>query len=44
VESVQDWPYSTFHRWVKQGVYPPDWGSKVHGVMEFDDLDITAME
>ncbi len=20
-----DWPYSTFHRWVKEGVYAPDW-------------------
>jgi len=44
VESVQDWPYSTFHRWVKQGVYPADWGSKAHGIMEFDDLDTSAME
>ena len=44
VESVQDWPYSTFHRWVKQGVYPQLWGSKAHGIMEFDDLDTSAME
>ena len=21
-----DWPYSSFHRHVKAGVYPPDWG------------------
>jgi putative transposase len=26
VERVQDWPYSTFHRWVERGVYPVDWG------------------
>ena len=26
VERVSDWPYSTFHRYVKQGVYPVDWG------------------
>jgi len=26
VESVRDWPYSTFHRHVKQGAYPADWG------------------
>jgi putative transposase len=26
VESVRDWPYSTFHRHVKQGTYPADWG------------------
>ena len=26
VQRVQDWPYSSFHRWVEQGVYEPDWG------------------
>jgi putative transposase len=25
VEHVNDWPYSTFHRYVKCGVYPADW-------------------
>ena len=25
VKQVKDWPYSTFHRWVRQGVYPLDW-------------------
>ena len=25
--SVADWPYSTFHRLVKRGVYAPDWGA-----------------
>jgi putative transposase len=25
VTRVQDWPYSSFQRMVKQGVYPPDW-------------------
>jgi putative transposase len=25
VERVVDWPYSTFHRLVKRGVYPSDW-------------------
>jgi putative transposase len=25
VKRVCDWPYSTFHRWVEQGVYSPDW-------------------
>ena len=44
VESVKDWPYSTFHRWVKRGVYPLDWGSTPHEIMGFDDLDISAME
>jgi putative transposase len=22
---VPDWPHSTFHRFVKTGIYPPDW-------------------
>jgi len=26
VKQVKDWPYSTFHYWVRQGVYPLDWG------------------
>ncbi len=25
VTQVQDWPHSTFHRWVAQGIYPLDW-------------------
>jgi putative transposase len=25
VQRVVDWPYSTFHRYVQQNVYPPDW-------------------
>lgn len=25
VAHAADWPWSTFHRWVKQGVYPADW-------------------
>jgi putative transposase len=25
VKVVKDWPYSTFHRFVEQGVYPQDW-------------------
>ena len=27
VSRVGDWPYSTFHRYVREGLYPPDWGS-----------------
>jgi putative transposase len=26
VASAGDWPYSTFHRYVKQRAYPADWG------------------
>ena len=25
VANVGDWPYSTFHRAVRNGLYPPDW-------------------
>ena len=25
VMRVEDWPYSSFHRYVKEGVYPQDW-------------------
>lgn len=27
VTAPGDWPYSTFHRAVHAGLYPPDWGS-----------------
>ena len=26
VRCPRDWPYSSFHRWVKKDVYPPNWG------------------
>ena len=25
VTAVPDWPYSSFHRYVRAGLYPPDW-------------------
>ena len=34
VKQVADWPYSTFHRYVEQGIYPPDWC----GIIEEDDF------
>ena len=27
VQSVKDWQYSSFHRDVKRGIYPQDWGN-----------------
>jgi putative transposase len=33
VTSLSDWPYSSFHRFVKAGIYPADWGSME---MDFD--------
>lgn len=26
VNNVKDWPYSTFHRYIKAGVYDENWG------------------
>jgi putative transposase len=31
VTRVMDWPYSSFHRMVKLGIYPADWGGDVAG-------------
>lgn len=25
IERVVDWPWSSFHRWVRRGLYPADW-------------------
>jgi putative transposase len=37
VERVQDWPYSTFHRYVELGVYPEDWAGDIE--LEFDTVE-----
>jgi putative transposase len=29
VSQVSDWPYSSFHRYVEQGLLPSDWGGDV---------------
>ena len=29
VAQVKDWPHSTFHRYVNQGVYEEDWGGEI---------------
>ena len=37
VEQVSDWPFSTFHRYVKQGIYPKHWGgSNVDFSIKYD--------
>jgi putative transposase len=41
VKSPIDWPYSSFHRWVKRGVYEATWG---RDALPFDDLAESAME
>jgi REP-associated tyrosine transposase len=28
VERVQDWPFSSFHRMVRLGCYPPEWAGR----------------
>ncbi|TND01442.1 MAG: hypothetical protein FD120_2615 [Gammaproteobacteria bacterium] len=32
VKRVADWPHSTFHRLVKDGVYSPDWAGGDDGM------------
>jgi putative transposase len=32
VSRVTDWPYSSFHRYVRVGAYPPDWAGGYDGV------------
>ena len=34
VKNVQDWPYSTFHRYVREGLYEREWGDSE---IEFDE-------
>ena len=34
VERVVDWPYSTFHRYVRLGIYPANWGGGIDGMPE----------
>lgn len=31
VSRVSEWPYSSFHRFVRKGVYPADWGGAQGG-------------
>lgn len=35
VNKVADWPYSTFHRYVRLGVYEADWASTVESDLEY---------
>lgn len=34
VHQVKDWQYSTFHRFVADGFYEPDWGSHDEAVLQ----------
>lgn len=35
--SAAEWPFSTFHHWVKQGVYPADWAGGREGDLGYGD-------
>jgi putative transposase len=37
VTRAVDWPYSTFHRLVEQGVYPKDWAGGYDGAIDYPD-------
>ena len=37
VERVQDWPYSTFHRLVNEGIYPSDWAGGDDSILDYSD-------
>jgi putative transposase len=37
VRHVSDWPYSTFHQLVEQGIYPQDWGGDMDASLAYDD-------
>ena len=37
VSRVSDWPYSTFHRLVEQGVYPLDWAGCDEMLLAYND-------
>jgi putative transposase len=33
---AEDWPYSAFRHWVRQGVYPLDWAGREGDLHEFE--------
>jgi hypothetical protein len=35
-----DWPYSSFHRFVKLGIYPQHWTIANPGTLNFADLEM----
>ena len=45
VKCLEEWPWSSFHRWVREGVYPAHWGcSDRHPRLRFDDIENTVGE
>ncbi|KAA5544659.1 transposase [Roseiconus nitratireducens] len=43
VQCPKDWPHSSFHRWVKKGVYPEHWGCYTRGAAR-SPLDPSAIK
>lgn len=37
VKQVKDWTYSTFHKWVEQGIYAQDWGGGMEESLSYED-------
>jgi putative transposase len=37
VQRVSDWPYSTFHRYVTQGIYPHNWAGGKEDTLQYHD-------
>jgi putative transposase len=35
VSRVRDWPFSSFHRDVRAGLFPADWGGEIEATGEF---------
>jgi len=44
VSRVRDWPYSSFHRWVKEGIYPERWACGPQLQTSFDTIAKKAGE
>lgn len=40
----RDWPWSSFHRWVRAGVYPLNWGCASRQPLDFRDLEDSTGE
>jgi putative transposase len=44
VKRVADWPHSSFHRWVRQGIYPIDWACSPKMQRAFEKIATRAGE
>ena len=45
VKCPEDWRWSSFHRWVRAGVYPEHWGCGNRNLrLQFDDIQDTVGE